>query len=76
MSCRERRKLLAEVEEAVEAYRQVVTYVVRLDGVTPDDTLQRANAAYNACQLCRAALRRHERAHGCSVAFATYARIA
>ncbi|HME09612.1 MAG TPA: hypothetical protein VKG25_21315 [Bryobacteraceae bacterium] len=76
MSCRERRKLLAEVEEAVEAYRQVVTYVVRLDGVTPDDTLQRANEAYHACQLCRAALRRHDRAHGCSVAFATYARIA
>jgi len=76
MFCRERRQLLSQIEEAVEAYRAVVDSVIWLDGVAPEDTMTRANEAYDQCQHCRAALRRHERSHGCSVATVRFAQTA
>lgn len=76
MYCREKRKLLAQIEVAVEAYRVEVKMVIQIDGVAPDDAMMRANDAYNSCQLSRTALRRHEREHGCSVTVPAYGRTA
>jgi hypothetical protein len=76
MYCRERRKLIAAIEDSVELYRTVVDSVVSLDSAAPNAAMEQANAAYNACQVCRTALRRHERSHGCSVAIGPLARTA
>jgi hypothetical protein len=76
MYCRERRKLLSAIEDSVELYRTVVDSIISLDSAASNAAMDRANAAYNACQVGRAALRRHERSHGCSVAIETLARSA
>jgi len=76
MYCRERRKLIAAIEDSVGLYRTVVDCVISLDSPASNAAMEQANDAYNACQVCRAALRRHERSHGCAVTIGTLARTA
>jgi hypothetical protein len=76
MYCRERRTLIAAIENSVQQYRIAVASVISLDSVASGADMDCANSAYNACQVCRTALRSHERSHGCSVAIVPLARTA
>ena len=64
MDRREQTRLIDEYHASVKAYSEAVSRLIGLDGPEFDEAYKRSEEAREACETCRAALRKDEQKRG------------